>query len=543
MSQGMPSFYGGGHFQGDLHLRYTKHGGHPRRCPHAPPMRGGTDVSAETYTIDMRNISKNFPGVKALDRVNFAVKPGEVKALVGENGAGKSTLIKILTGAHPLETGEIFVDGRAVEKMTPIISEQLGIAAVYQNLVLANHLTVAENVMMGAMPTHFGFLNKKVLNQKTQDILEQIGYAGAIDPGTVVGDLSASQQGMVAIVRALSRKADLIIFDEPTAVLAAREVDELFRVIRWLKEQNISIIYISHRMEEIFELCDTVAVMKDGASVGEKLVAETNEDDLISMMVGREVTGDHYNADRHFGAEMLRVEQVSNASVSNCSLDVKAGEIVGLYGLVGSGRTELSRAIFGADPITSGQIYIKGEKLESLTPRQSIDHEIGLLPEDRRRHGLAQRSPVKHNINMPIYPRISALGVINTQKENQVCRQFIQSLDIKTPSENQLVQNLSGGNQQKVVVAKWLASQSKVFIMDEPTNGIDVGAKEEIYSLINTLAQEGSAILMISSYMTELMGICDRILVMRNGSIVARVEREDFDEEHILALAIKQTVQ
>jgi ribose transport system ATP-binding protein len=491
----------------------------------------------------MKNISKNFPGVKALDTVNFAVKPGEVKALVGENGAGKSTLIKILTGAYSLEEGEIFVNGAQVEKMTPIISEQLGIAAVYQNLVLANHLTVAENVMMGAMPTHFGFLNKKILNQKTQEILERIGYAGAIDPSTVVGKLSASQQGMVAIVRALSRKADLIIFDEPTAVLAAREVDELFRVIRWLREQNISIIYISHRLEEIFELCDTVAVMKDGKSVGEKQVTDTNEDDLISMMVGREVTGDHYDAGRKAGEEMLRVEHVSNAFVHDCSLTVKAGEIVGLYGLVGSGRTELSRALFGADPINSGQIYIRGSLLQSPNPRKSIDHNVGLLPEDRRRHGLAQRSSVKHNINMPIYPRISTLGIINTQKETQSCQQFIRSLDIKTPSQNQLVQNLSGGNQQKVVVGKWLASKSKVFIMDEPTNGIDVGAKEEIYTLINTLAKEGSAILMISSYMTELMGICDRILVMRSGSIVGSVERKNFDEEHILALAIKQTAK
>ncbi len=498
-------------------------------------------MSAETYTIEMRNISKSFPGVKALDRVNLAVKPGEVKALVGENGAGKSTLIKTLTGAYELESGDIFVGGTAIEKMTPILSDQLGIAAVYQNLVLANHLTVGENVMMGAMPTQFGFLNKKALNQRTQEILEQIGYAGAIEPTTVVGDLSASQQGMVAIVRALSRKANLIIFDEPTAVLASREVEELFRVIRWLKEKNMSIIYISHRMEEIFKLCDTVAVMKDGQSVGEKPVSETNEDDLISMMVGREVTGDHYNADRKVGAEMLRVEHVSNASVRDCSLTVKAGEIVGLYGLVGSGRTELSRALFGADPITSGQVTITGERMDALNPRKSIDHNVGLLPEDRRRHGLAQRSSVKHNINMPIYPRISTFGVINSSKENQVCRQFIQSLEIKTPSAEQLVQNLSGGNQQKVVVAKWLASKSKVFIMDEPTNGIDVGAKEEIYTLINTLAREGSAILMISSYMTELMGICDRILVMRSGSIVASVERKDFNEERILALAIKQT--
>ncbi len=497
-------------------------------------------MSAAIYSVEMKNISKTYPGVKALDNVNFSVKPGEVKALVGENGAGKSTLIKILTGANTLEHGEIFIHGTKVEKMTPMISEQLGIAAVYQNLVLANHLTVAENVMMGAMPTTFGWLDKKLLIKQTQELLERIGY-GAIDPTTVVGKLSSSQQGMVAIVRVLSRNAKIIIFDEPTAVLAAREVEELFRVIRWLKEQNISVIYISHRMEEIFQLCDTVAVMKDGRYVGEKAIADTNEDDLIAMMVGRDVTQDHYDVSRKFGGEMLRITGISNATVKNCSLEIKQGEIVGLYGLVGSGRTELSRALFGADPIDSGEIYVKGKALLSPTPRKCIDAELSLLPEDRRTQGLAQLLSVKHNINMPIYPKIGTLGVIHSSKEKSISDHFIKALAIKTPSPNQLVRNLSGGNQQKVVVAKWLANKSKVFIMDEPTNGIDVGAKEEIYSLINTLAREGSAVLMISSYMTELMGICDRILVMRSGTIVANVERKDFQEEHLLALAIKHT--
>lgn len=498
-------------------------------------------MNSATYTVEMKNISKNFPGVKALDRVNFSVKPGEVKALVGENGAGKSTLIKILTGAYALEEGEISINGVKVGKMTPMISEHLGIAAVYQNLVLANHLTVAENVMMGDMPSKFGFLNKKVLAQKTQAILERIGYAGAIDPTVLVGKLSASQQGMVAIVRALSRKAHVIIFDEPTAVLAAREVEELFRVIRWLREQKIAVIYISHRMEEIFELCDTVAVMKDGKYVGERAVADTEEDDLITMMVGREVSQDHYDPARQIGTEMLRVERLSNYKVTNCALQVNQGEIVGLYGLVGSGRTELSRALFGADPIDAGEIYVKGKLLAAPTPRKAIDRELCLLPEDRRTQGLAQLLSVKHNINMAIYPRIGVLGLINTAKEKSTSDHYIKTLAIKTPSSNQFVRNLSGGNQQKVVVGKWLACQSKVFIMDEPTNGIDVGAKEEIYHLINTLAKEGSAILMISSYMTELMGICDRILVMRNGHIVANVARRDFQEERILALAIKQT--
>lgn len=498
-------------------------------------------MAEETYTVLMQNISKEFPGVKALEDVTFGVKAGEVKALVGENGAGKSTLIKILTGAYSLEKGEIYIHGHKVEKMTPIISEQLGIAAVYQNLVLANHLTVAENVMMGSLPTRLGFLDKKLLAQKTQEILERIDYAEAIRPTEKVGNLSASQQGMVAIVRALSRNAKIIIFDEPTAVLAAREVEELFRVIRWLRGQNISIIYISHRLEEIFKLCDTVCVMKDGKYVGERIVSESNEDELIAMMVGRDLSQDHYDPSRTIGEEMLRVEDLSNARISNCSLRIRKGEIVGLYGLVGSGRTELSRALFGADPIAQGTVYVKGELLHNVDPRKAIDHKMGLLPEDRRRQGLAQSLSVKHNINMPIYPRIGTAGIINTVKEKETCTQFIQALAIKTPSLNQIVRNLSGGNQQKVVVGKWLAAKSSVFIMDEPTNGIDVGAKEEIYNLINTLAREGSAILMISSYMTELMGICDRILIMRNGTIVADIERQNFDEEMILSLAIKQT--
>ena len=500
-------------------------------------------MAEATYTVLMRNISKEFPGVKALKNVTLTVKPGEVKALVGENGAGKSTLIKILTGAYSLESGEIFIHGKKIEKMTPLISDQLGIAAVYQNLVLANHLTVAENVMMGNFPTGFGILNTKRLIAGTQEILDRIGYAGAIDPVAKVGDLSASQQGMVAIVRALSRNAKIIIFDEPTAVLAAREVDELFKVIRWLREQNISIIYISHRMEEIFELCDSVSVMKDGTYVGEKAIVETNEDDLISMMVGREISNDHYDPSRTIGDDLLRVDNVTNRRVKNCSLRVRQGEIVGLYGLVGSGRTELSRALFGADPIDSGDIVVNGVSLKELTPRKSIDHEISLLPEDRRRQGLAQSISVKHNINLPTYPRISQFGIIHGGKEKATCDHYINALAIKTPTPNQIVRNLSGGNQQKVVLGKWLAAKSRVFIMDEPTNGIDVGAKQEIYHLINALAKEGAGVLMISSYMTELMGICDRILVMRNGAIVADVPREQCSEEYLLGLAIKQIGQ
>ena len=497
-------------------------------------------VMNDEYAVVMKNINKEFPGVKALENVNFALRKGEVKALVGENGAGKSTLIKILTGAYTMDSGEIYVFGKKIERMTPIISERLGISAVYQNLVLADHLTVAENILLGQLPTKAGILSKSEMIKRTRKILDEIGYGEIINPMMRVGDLSASQQGMVAIARALSRNAKVIIFDEPTAVLAAQEVEELFRVIRWLKQTGRAVIYISHRLEEIFQLCDTVIVLKDGKVVGEKKVSETNEDELISMMVGRKVQGGIYDPSRKIGEEVLRAEDIKNEKLKGCSFNLRSGEIVGLYGLVGSGRTELSRALFGADPIESGNLYVLGKKVSKINPRKSIDRGVSLIPEDRRRQGLALKLSVKLNINLPIYPKIGKMGLLNVSKERKNAEYYVKVLDIKTPSLNQIAMNLSGGNQQKVVVAKWLASKAKVFIMDEPTNGIDVGAKEEIYQLMNLLAKEGAGILFISSYMPELMAICDRILVMRNGRIVADLPREEFDEEKLLSYAIRE---
>ncbi|WP_063726872.1 sugar ABC transporter ATP-binding protein [Kosmotoga sp. DU53] len=491
------------------------------------------------YAIVMKKIEKRFPGVHALDQVDFYLKPGEAKALVGENGAGKSTLIKILTGAYQPDEGEIIVFGKKVEKMTPILSEQLGISAVYQNLILANHLTVAENILLGNEKSTFGFIDKRFMIKRTHDILDQIGYADAIKPGQKIGELSAAQQGMVAIARALSRSAKVIIFDEPTAVLADREVRELFRVIHQLKKKGISIIYISHRIEEIFELCDTALVLKDGRVVGERPVKETSEDELITMMVGRELKKDLYNPAKKIGSEILKVEKIENEKLKKCSFSVKSGEIVGIYGLVGSGRTELSRAIFGADSITSGRILIDGKEVKIRSPRSAIKRGLGLIPEDRRQQGLALKLSVKHNINLPIYDRIGRFGFIKLSKETENAKHYVEVLSIKTPSLNQIVSNLSGGNQQKVVVAKWLASQSRIFIMDEPTNGIDVGAKEEIYELMNDLAQEGAGVVFISSYMPELINICDRILVMREGRIGGELQREEFSEEKILSIAIK----
>jgi len=493
------------------------------------------------YAISMIKINKSFPGVQALKDVDFYLKPGEAKALVGENGAGKSTLIKILTGAYSQDNGEIFVFGQKIEKMTPIISEQLGISAVYQNLVLANHLTVAENILLGNEPSKFGFVSRKIMYKEAEKVLEQIGYADVISPDQKLSELTAAQQGMVAIARALSRKAKVIIFDEPTAVLAAREVAELFRVIKQLKENGISVIYISHRLEEIFEFCDNALVLKDGSVVGERKISETSIDELITMMVGREIKKDLYNPNKKIGKEILRIENLSNFKLKSCSLSVREGEIVGIYGLVGSGRTELSRAIFGADPVDSGKIFVEGKEVRIKKPTNAIKLGLGLIPEDRRQHGLALKLSVKHNINLPVYDKIGKIGFISLSKETKNAKNFVKVLSIKTPSLNQVVSNLSGGNQQKVVVAKWLASRSKVFIMDEPTNGIDVGAKEEIYELMNNLAVEGAGVLFISSYMPELMGICDRIIVMREGKIVGEVSHEEFKEEKILAMAIKST--
>lgn len=496
-------------------------------------------MSTTENAIAMVGINKSFPGVQALKDVDFYLKPGEAKALVGENGAGKSTLIKILTGAYSQDSGEIFVFGKKIEKMTPIISEQLGISAVYQNLVLANHLTVAENILLGNEPSKWGFVSKKTMFKEAEKVLDKIGYADVISPDQKLSELTAAQQGMVAIARALSRNARIMIFDEPTAVLAAREVKELFRVIKQLKENGISIIYISHRLEEIFELCDTALVLKDGKVVGEREVSETNIDELISMMVGREIKKDLYNPNKNIGKEVLRIENLSNFKLKNCSLTVREGEIVGLYGLVGSGRTELSRAIFGADPIDSGKIFVEGKEVKIKSPSGAIKLGLGLIPEDRRQHGLALKLNVKHNINLPVYEKIGKMGFISLSKEIENARNFVKILSIKTPSLKQIVSNLSGGNQQKVVVAKWLASKSKVFIMDEPTNGIDVGAKEEIYELMNNLAMEGAGVLFISSYMPELMSICDRIVIMREGKVVGEIPHEEFSEEKILSMAIK----
>jgi len=486
--------------------------------------------------LKVEGLSKEFPGVLALENVSFNLYKGEVHALVGENGAGKSTLIKILTGALSPTKGKVIVFGKSYEKLDPILSQNLGIAAVYQEMVLANYLNVVDNVFLGIEPSNWGFDRKGEKIKKLRDLMKSLNYE--MDSKAEVKNLSAAQQGMVAIMRSLVRNAKILIFDEPTASLSDREVKILFSVIRSLQKQSISIIYISHRLEEVFEISNRISVLKDGKLVGEKITSETNSNDLIKMMVGREIENQIYDLDRKIGEEIFRCENLVNDRIKSISFNLKSGEIVGVYGLIGSGRTEMARAIFGADKLWNGKLFINGKEIKLKSPIISKKHGLSYLPEDRRRQGLALQLGLKLNVNLASYEDRSNFGFVDLKKEKFVTLDLVKALEIKTPSISQKVSNLSGGTQQKVVVAKWLAAKSKIFIMDEPTVGIDVGAKNEIYKLINRLAKEGSAILFISSYMPELIAICDKILVMKDGKIAGEVNRQNFSEEEILKMAI-----
>ncbi len=491
--------------------------------------------SAELVT--MTDIRKSFPGVKALTGVSFSVKKGEVHGLVGENGAGKSTLIKILMGAYQKDEGEIFIKGKKVEISNPILAKKLGLGAVYQDIMLAPHLSVAENFFMGKLPlAKWGTVNWKRIHSDTKEFLQKLNID--VDPGSRVKDLSSSQQEMVTIAKTMYEAAEIIIFDEPTALLSNEETEELFRVIRTLKERNVGIIYISHRLEEIFEICDTVTVLKDGCWINTLPVSETDEDSLISMMVGRDVS-DMYSI-RHNPADEIVLEVKGLTSYNkfqDINLTLHRGEIVGLFGLVGSGRTDIVRCIFGADRYDEGEVAIGGKRMKFRSPEDGIRTGLGLLPEDRKLQGLALQLSLKVNTNLAAYDEISRIGLINLRKERDRAEEYIRELRIKTPSVRQKVMNLSGGNQQKVVVSKWLCKHSKIFIFDEPTVGVDVGARVEIYRLFEKITSEGNSILVISSYLPEVMGLSDRIMVIWEGQHTGTVRRGEYDEEYLLRLA------
>lgn len=485
--------------------------------------------------LEIKNVTKRYPGVIALNNISIAIRQGEVHALVGENGAGKSTMIKTITGAIEPDEGEIIYQGEKYQGMNPILSGKVGIEAIYQEFNLAPELSVEENIYMGNKVNEGIFIDKKELTRRTLDILKSLD--ADIDPSTKIRDLTVAYMQLVEISKALAKNVKLLIMDEPTAPLTDNEVEILFRLVKQLKKDGVSIIYISHRLDEIFELADRVTVMRDGQVIKTVDIGETNKNQLIFDMVGRELTETYPAREPKYGDTILEVKGLCGPSNQETSFSVRAGEIVGLAGLVGAGRTEIARLIVGADKKQGGEIYVNGRQVKIESPKDAVENGIAYVSEDRKNQGVLLKMPIYWNITLPILKRLSKLGFVDVKKENECVNRYKEALHIKTPSVNQLVGNLSGGNQQKVAVAKWLASESKVLILDEPTRGIDVGAKQEMYELINKLTAEGLGILMISSEMEEIMGMSDRMLVMAEGKIVGELQKEEFTQDKILKLA------
>lgn len=490
-----------------------------------------------TEVVRMEHISKSFPGVKALQDVHLTVKAGEVHGLVGENGAGKSTLIKILMGVHSKDEGTIYIDGKPSEIETPIQAREYGLGAVYQDVTLAPHLSVGENFFLGKLPIKkFGLIDWDTVHETTRSTLLELDLS--IDPRMLIKDLSTAQQEMVTIAKTVHEESQLIIFDEPTALLTNEETDELFELIARLKANNVGIIYISHRLEEIFTICDTVTILRDGCWVNTLPTKETDEDAMISMMVGRTIEEMYDIEHGKRGSKVLDVKQLSKEKVfHDISFDLHKGEILGFFGLVGSGRTDIVRCLFGADPYDSGEVQVNGQLVHITSPIDGIGAGIGLLPENRKEQGLALSQTVARNINLASYEQISQFNFVNIAQENARADTYVENLRIRTPSIHQLVMNLSGGNQQKVVVSKWLCRNSDILIFDEPTVGVDVGAKVEIYKLLEELLHQDKAIIVISSYLPEVMGLADRLIIMHEGKITGNLTRDEYEEERILRLA------
>lgn len=484
--------------------------------------------------LEMRNISKRYPGVLALDNVSLSLRKSEVHALVGENGAGKSTLVKMLSGANVPDAGEIVFEGKSYSKLTPAFSKTLGIEIIYQEFNLVPALSVAENIYMGDKPT-FSFVDFRDIQEKSRKIFEMMGIS--IDPCAKVEDLSVAYMQMVEIAKAISKDVKILIMDEPTAPLTDDEVATLFRIVGELKARGVTIIYISHRLAELYEICDTVSVMRDGRMIDTLPIKEATRNALVSMMVGRELKESFPARDCLIDEVALEIRHVTGNGVHDISFKVHRGEVLGLAGLVGAGRTELSHVLFGLAKMEEGEILVSGEKVEIKSPWKAMEYGFGLVPEDRKQHGVLLDLPICWNITLPIIRTISRGTIINRKKEANTIGGLRDALRIKTPSMNQLVKNLSGGNQQKVVLAKWLAAKAKILIFDEPTRGIDVGAKQEIYHLINELAHQGICIIMISSEMEELLGMSDRLLVLCEGRITGELDRKDFSQTTVLHLA------
>ena len=492
---------------------------------------------SEDFVLELEHIRKEYPGVVALSDVTLQLRRGEILGLIGENGAGKSTLIKCCSGAVVPTSGKIKINGKEFDRMTPQLAAENGIAIIYQEFNNVKELSAAENMFLGR-PIRKGIsIDRKAMEAEAAKAFQQLHIK--INPRELVKNLSVGYQQMIEIAKAVQQNAQVLIMDEPSAPLTNNEVDAMFEVVNLLRNKGVSIIYISHRLEEIFYLSDRIEVIRDGEYVDTLITRNATEDQLIQMMVGREMTTKYPERKPCIDESkvVLELKNVYGNGDKNMSLKIHAGEVLGLGGLVGAGRTELAQVIFGAKPKESGQIFLNGKEINPKSPREAIDLGIAMLPEDRKRHGALLGVSIKNNINMPTYDRISKATVIDLKTEKQRAEKYRQEIQIKCPTVNQLVRNLSGGNQQKVILGKWLAADSQLIIFDEPTRGIDVGAKYEIYKLINELVEQGRAVLMISSEMEELIGMSDRIIVLAEREMTGELKKEQFDANTIMAMA------
>ena len=493
----------------------------------------------ETDFLVMRAISKSFDGTQALKSVDFSARLGEVHAISGENGAGKSTLVKILSGALSCDKGEIFLGGKSVELGSPLRARHLGIYAVYQEFSLIPHLTIAENILLGQMPTTRipEIVDWKAAFNLAEQILNKIGFVG-IDVRKTVRQLSVSHQQMVEIAKAVADQRRVLILDEPSAVLSQEELNRLFALIRQLKEQGTIILYISHRLDEVFEVADRITVLKDGQLVGTVKPQESDQNQLIKMMVGRSLSEIFPSRKPPTGEVALEVKGLTQmGSFSDISFSIKQGEILGMFGLVGSGRTQVARSIFGADRFSEGEIRLNGKLIHPKSPQDAVSAGIALLTEDRKRDGLVLNCNIRDNVSLASYRLLTQLGVINRRKQAAEVKRLIAELDVRPPILERLASQLSGGNQQKLVLAKWLLTHAKILILDEPTRGVDVATKVEIYHIIDNLANSGMSVLLISSELPEILGMSDRSLVMREGHLVGEFSRSESTEERLLASA------
>ncbi len=493
---------------------------------------------SEQYLLEMKGISKSFPGVKALQNVGLQLKAGEVHALLGENGAGKSTLIKVLGGIYHAEEGEIYVEGQKIHIDSVAAARLAGVSIVHQELVLVPYMTVAENIFLGREPGSRFNIHRAKMTEEAQKLLD--AYEMNIDADALVEQLTIAQQQMVEIVKAISFQSKILVMDEPTSSISDKEVGFLFETMRMLTKKGVGIIYISHKMSELEEICDRVTVMRDGQTVGTREVKTTKKDDLIALMVGRELTNYYTRDYQEPGEVILKCEHISDGKmVKDASFELRKGEIIGFAGLVGAGRSETMKAIFGLTPHMTGDVYVNGQKVHIRTPVEALKYRIALVPESRKEEGLYRVQSVRFNSTIEVLGQFIRNLCVDLKKEEEITQKYIDLMATKTPSQDQMIGNLSGGNQQKVMIGRWLATDPQILILDEPTRGVDVGAKAEIYAIMNELVKKGMSIIMISSELPEIINMSDRVYVMNEGRVTGCLDHESVTQETIMQLAAK----